>query len=1016
MRRKPGRTALAATSILCSLILAACNCAPTLRYVSVAPASATIFAAAIVGSGETPTTTIVPCTTQQFAATAYYSDGSQKDISSAAGWGSSNTSAATIDATGLASVASTVTATGGTSVITATSGGASATANLAVNILTAIAVTPAAATVPLGGTQQYTATGTFTTPGSTATTTMDLTTQVAWSVTGGTASSDGSTNSNSIATIGTATGLLTSDGEGQNQGTTNVIATLCTLSASTAVTVGPPTAQILKITPVAPSIAVGQTVDFIATIINTDGSTSPVAGPVTWSSDNTSFASISSKPVSPWDGLATGIAAGTANIGASYGTDPNIITGATTLTVSPAVARFAYVPNGLDSSISGYAPHAANGAFTPLGKISATQPQQVVIHPSGMFLYSIDGDSGPTTITAYTVDPVSGALTNSGVAGSIPGGTDVDHAVIDPSGRWLYAVDHGLNMVFAFSINQSTGALTAIGAGVATGTGPIDVLVTPNDQYLYVINNAGNSVSVYTIGATGALTAATGPTGLNGPLFGAIDPTGTYLFVPDAGDNTVVTFTIAADGSLTAGTPFTVTGATHVQVVAVDPTSKFLYTVDSPSGSSGNGNLYALSIGAGGVLTATINSGNPYPLGAGPIGVYVDPTGTIVEVANSFDNTLSVFTAATDGSLTPDSPVETGSAPQFAVFAKGTAEASASVAAVVAANSVPGTLSAFTIDSGGVLTAVNTAPFASVAGNNLLAGSGSSVFTSSAAAKELGGYTVDPTSATATFTQLAAPVSTTGTANGVAVDATGSYTYVADSTTNVVRSFTNTSPFTEVAPPAASAGLLALATDPQTTLVYGLGTNTITPILTQAASGLLTPQTPLSMTGTWAAGAVSPAGKFLAAVDSSTNKIQIFTITPVTGAGPALDGKLTPIGSGVSIPGAMTVSSVAFDPLGRFLVVTDSKANTVTPFTISSSGTLAAGTAFTTPTGAYQVAFDPNGTGFAVAVFGDPTATPAVPGGVQIYQVATAGTITAVGTPVSAGNGTTGVAGTFQVQ
>ena len=254
MRRKPGRTALAATSILCSLILAACNCAPTLRYVSVAPASATIFATAVSStSGETTTTTLTPCTTQQFAATAYYSDGSQKDISSAAGWGSSNTSAATVDATGFASVASTVTATGGTSVISATSGGASATANLAVNILTAIEVTPAAKTVPLGGTQQYTAMGTFNVAGGT-TTTMDLTTQVAWSVTGGTTSEgeDGSTNANSIATIGTATGLLTSDGEGQDQGTTNVIATLCTVSGSTPVTVGPPTAQILKITPVAP--------------------------------------------------------------------------------------------------------------------------------------------------------------------------------------------------------------------------------------------------------------------------------------------------------------------------------------------------------------------------------------------------------------------------------------------------------------------------------------------------------------------------------------------------------------------------------------------------------------------------------------------------------------------------------------------------------------------------------------------------------------------------------------------
>src|SRR5271167_125019 len=154
MRRKPGRIALAASSILCSLILAACNCAPTLRYVSVAPTSATIYAA-VTTSGET--TTIVPCTTQQFAATGYYSDGTQKDISSTSGWSSSNTSAATINTAGLASVASTLPAAGGTSVIGATSGGASASANLAVDILTSIAVTPAAKVVPLGGSQQYAA-------------------------------------------------------------------------------------------------------------------------------------------------------------------------------------------------------------------------------------------------------------------------------------------------------------------------------------------------------------------------------------------------------------------------------------------------------------------------------------------------------------------------------------------------------------------------------------------------------------------------------------------------------------------------------------------------------------------------------------------------------------------------------------------------------------------------------------------------------------------------------------------
>ena len=1004
MRRKSGRIALATTSILCSLILAACNCAPTLRYVSVAPTSATIFAAAIVSGGETSTTTILPCTTQQFAATGYYSDGSQKDISSIAGWGSSNSNAATITTAGLASSVAAVGATGGTSVISATAGGATASANLAVDILTSIAVTPAAKTVPLGGSQQYAATGTFTTPGSTTPTKMDITSLVAWSVTGGTTSSDGSKNANSNASIGTATGLLATTSQDQ-LGATNVIATLCTMSGTTTVTIGAPTAKVLQITPDSPSIAVGQTVDLSATIINTDGSkTYPVPTAVTWTSATTTVASITSNPASPFDGLATGLTAGTSVITATMGTGASALTATTTLTVAAAVARFAYVPGKIDGSFSGFAPHGASGGFTSLGKTPAVEPQQAVVHPSGSFLYAINGDS---TISVYDIDPLAGELTNSGqTPTAIPSGaTHRDRAVLDSTGSWLFVADFDQDKVFAYSINQGTGALTAIGSGTATGTGPMDVLITPSGKFLYVVNNTGNSVSAYSV-ASGVLTSITGPTTtLNSPEFSAIDPSGTYLFVPNSANNSVIPFTIGSAGGLTAGTAFTVTGATFLNAAAVDPTSKFLYVEDSPSG---NGKLFALSIGAGGALTATINSGNPYPLGDSPMGVAVDPTGKIVAVANSLDNTLSVFTAASSGALTPDSLVQTGASPEFPVFARGTAEATSSVAAIVAANSTAGTLSAFTQGSTGALSAVNTTPFVSLAGNSQIAVSQSSVFTSSASAKELGGYTVNPASSTATFAQIAVPISTTGAAGGVTTDATGNFAYVVDSTNNVVRSF-NSNLSSNSSTAAITGGVLALATDPQSTLVYALGTNSITPLLTSANAGTLTPLTSGSFPGTWAAGAVSPGGKFLAAVDSSTNKIQIFTITPVRGAGPASDGKLTAVGTGLSIPGAKTASSVAFDPLGRFLVVTDSVANSVTPFTISSTGSLTAGTALTTPTGATSAVIDPNGLWLFVGVFGNPTATPAVVGGVQVYSIATSGALTAVGTPVSADKGTWGV-------
>jgi trimeric autotransporter adhesin len=1010
MRRKPGRIALAASSILCSLMLAACNCAPTLRYVSVAPTSATIFAAEIVTtSGETTTTTLLPCTTQAFTATGYYSNGSQQDISTLAGWSSSNTSTATITTAGLASSAATVATSGGTSVIGATSGGASATANLAVDVLTAIVVTPAAATVPLGGSQQFTATGTFNAPGSSTPVTMDLTTQVAWSVANGTTSSDGSTNSNGNASIGTATGLLTSTAQ-QSQGTTTVTATMCTLSGSTTVKIGPPTAQLLQIRPDSPSIAVGQTVDFTAQVINTDGSVVGVPPPpVTWTSGTTTVASILSRPAG--DGLATGLSAGTSVITASIGTAPNVVTGMTTITVAAAVARFAYVPNVTGSSISGYATQASNGGFTPFGKTLATTPQQVVVHPSGMFLYSINGDS---TISVFTMDPVAGTLTDLMTPVSIPGGTTAPHrAVIDPSGRWLYAIDNGQTSVFFFGINQVTGALTLISSTATTGAGPGDILITPNDQNLYVINNGGNSVSAFSIGATGALTSITGPTTvLDMPTFSAIDPTGTYLFVPNNGTtHSIVPFTVGTGGSLTAGTTFVTTSTTaKLFAVAVDPTSKFLYAEDSPG--SGNGNLYALSIGTGGALTATINTGNPYPVGAGPTGVAVDPTGKIVMVANSFSNTLSVFTAASDGSLTADNLVETDANPQFAVFANGTAEAASSVAAVAAANTTLGTLSAFTADSTGKLTVVGT-PFTSLAGNSQVANAafGSSVFTSSASAKQLGGFNLNVAN-TPAFSQIASPATLLGAGGNVVAGTSGDFVYVADTTNKTVSSYTTTAFAANGASPyAVASGVTGLASDPQGSLIYALG-GFITPIVTNS-DGSLTVEAPGTTAGTWSFAAVSPAGRFLAAVDTSVNTIQVFTITPVSGTSP--DGALTPVGTGVSIPGAMAVSSIAFDPLGRFVVVTDSKAGTVTPFTIDSTGKLTAGTAITLA-GATKAAFDATGAFLFVGVNGSPTATPPVPGGVQAYSIATSGALTAVGTPVNADLGTWGVGVLNQLQ
>jgi hypothetical protein len=114
---------------------------PTLQSITVTPAAVTIGVGA----------------TQQYTATGTYSDGSMKTLTTET-WDSSETSIATISATGLAT-----TVAAGSTTITASCNEISGTTPLTVSAATllSIAVTPAGATIPAGGTEQYTATGTY---------------------------------------------------------------------------------------------------------------------------------------------------------------------------------------------------------------------------------------------------------------------------------------------------------------------------------------------------------------------------------------------------------------------------------------------------------------------------------------------------------------------------------------------------------------------------------------------------------------------------------------------------------------------------------------------------------------------------------------------------------------------------------------------------------------------------------------------------------------------------------------
>ena len=227
--------------------------------------------------------------TQQFTAIGTYVNSSTANISSEVTWVSSDTTVATISSTGLA----TGVAIGNTNITATLFGVASAAIRIAVvkSTLSSIAVTPAnPENLELGSSLQFKAIGTYSDNSA-----QDITSQVIWT------SSD--TTVATISSVGLATAVAV--------GSTNITAALSGITSASALLLVAKLSSI-AVTPSSPgNLVVGSKQRFIAVGTYEDGSTADISSQVTWTSSDTTVATISSV------GLATGIADGNTNITAA---------------------------------------------------------------------------------------------------------------------------------------------------------------------------------------------------------------------------------------------------------------------------------------------------------------------------------------------------------------------------------------------------------------------------------------------------------------------------------------------------------------------------------------------------------------------------------------------------------------------------------------------------------------------------------------------------------------------------
>ncbi len=268
------------------------------------------------------------------------------------------------------------------------------------------------------------------------------------------------------------------------------------------------------------------------------------------------------------------------------------------------------------------------------------------------------------------------------------------------------------NAISVFNIGAG-GALTPVPCNPISACGASGgiqgLAIDPTGHTAYAAQESGNALSVFAIGGSSVLTAVPCTTPFdcstgNLPFGVSVDPTGRYVYVGNNAAGSISGYTVGAGGALTpiACNPSADCNVADPNEVAVDPSGRYLY---STSFSLGNGSLGEWSIGPDGVLTPIACSpSSSCQTGAGATGIAVDPIAPYVYVANAFSNTISAFAIGASGAVTPIActPASNCQAPDspqaLAIGPSGHY--------LYAVNKVYEGVSIYAIGSGGALTAV----------------------------------------------------------------------------------------------------------------------------------------------------------------------------------------------------------------------------------------------------------------------------------------------------------------------
>ena len=872
--------------------------------------------------------------TQQFTATANFSDGTTRDVSSTATWSTADTNIATVSATGLV----TAKAVGSTTVRASFNNLTGSTAfTVAAPIF--LGANSTTLSVPLGTRPQFTATARFN-DGSTH----DVSSLATWS------------SANTAVAIVNATGLVTTN----SAGSASIQATFGGLSASAILTVTPPALVSITLAVDATRLLIGTSHQLTVTGSFSDGSSQDVTASSTFQFTNPYIANVDSQQH---------LSASTEGITSITASNSGKVSSAVEL-VANSKARFAYVPDA--SRVNAYVVDSNSGLLRATTYVTRDNVQDICATPSIDHSYVVVGNyrgfaAGVTSagfVSVYGINTVTGELRliadlsrPRNALGTYGPGCVVFH----PSGHSFYVADETSGVVTAYGFDPATGQTTEL-SDLLAGTTPRSITMDPLGRFLYVSNAGSSDISAFPIDATtGAITSLMGSPiqSFQGEDIVSIDPRGRFAVVSANSTNQMSVYKIGNDGLFTF-----VAGSNRIvpqqpSRVVFDPTGSFAYF----AGFVLDSNLNAQNVlevdsfnAANGALTklATVN------LPAGVLDtVTMDPEGKRIYVPDNFGG-FYVFPTQADGTLGTASHFRAAAAINTfspLAFIGSKVPATVSTTHVYAGMPAPGVIAQFDLLPGGVFAGttnptVASGPVGSVSSDFF----GRRILSVAPRSQQPNMFEFTADSQTGNLTAVSNPFSLTLNVPGlVQTDRTGQFAYVTDSfAPENLRAFQRfNDSFVGFSPATSTNGhTSSIALDPFTRflVVANRDNNSVSGYDVQTTNGAFSSNawvTASYSTGTTPAAVyVEPLGRFVYTANQGSGDVSAFRVANV--------GGLDTLNSTNTFSVSAGPTALAADPFGKLLFV-GTASGSIAAYSIDpSTGALAATAQGVSASGAIQ--------------------------------------------------------------